>query len=218
MIYGALDSGTGPSDYLIDLGLRAANEARTTHLPELSERVRPPCTDFTPIWPGEHYRLLAALVKLLQPMVVVEIGTLHGLSALALKTFLPKRGQVTTFDIVPWTAFPETCFRQEDFDDNRLQQQIGDLAKPSVFDVHRNLMEQADLLFIDGPKDGVFERELLRNLETTKRSKSLLVIFDDIRVWNMLAIWHEIGRPKLDVTSFGHWSGTGFVEWKPVNH
>ncbi|MGH7312141.1 MAG: hypothetical protein ACREJV_03130 [Candidatus Rokuibacteriota bacterium] len=31
--------------------------------------------------------------------------------------------------------------------------------------------------------------------------------------WNMLAIWREIRMPKLDVTSFGHWSGTGLVEW-----
>ena len=23
----------------------------------------------------------------------------------------------------------------------------------------------------------------------------------------------EIARPKLDLTSFGHWSGTGLVEW-----
>src|SRR5262249_54076808 len=93
MIYGALDSGTGPSNYLINLALRAANEAQNTHLPKLSERVQPPCIDFTPIWPGEHYRLLAAVVKLVQPTVVVEIGTLHGLSALALKTFLPKTGR-----------------------------------------------------------------------------------------------------------------------------
>jgi len=217
MIYGALDSGTGPSDYLINLALRAANEARTTHLPELSERVRAPSTDFTPIWPGEHYRLLAVLVKLLQPRTVVEIGTLHGLSALALKKFLPKTGRVTTFDVLPWTAFPETCLRSADFDDNQLRQQIGDLANPSVFDIHRRLMEQADLLFVDGPKDGIFERELLGNLETVKRDNSLLIVFDDIRVWNMLAIWHDIRRPKLDVTSFGHWSGTGFVEWKPIN-
>jgi hypothetical protein len=39
-----------------------------------------------------------------------------------------------------------------------------------------------------------------------------IVVFDDIRVWNMLAIWHDLRWPKLDPTSFGHWSGTGICE------
>ncbi len=38
-------------------------------------------------------------------------------------------------------------------------------------------------------------------------------MFDDIRVWNMLEIWRGIRRPKLDLTSFGHWSGTGLVDY-----
>lgn len=40
-----------------------------------------------------------------------------------------------------------------------------------------------------------------------------ILVFDDIRAWNMLAIWREIRMPKLDLTSFGHWSGTGLVDW-----
>lgn len=40
-----------------------------------------------------------------------------------------------------------------------------------------------------------------------------IVMFDDIRLWNMLAIWWRLDRPKLDLTSFWHWSGTGLVDW-----
>jgi hypothetical protein len=29
----------------------------------------------------------------------------------------------------------------------------------------------------------------------------------------MLAIWRRIRRPKLDFTSFGHFTGTGLVLW-----
>jgi hypothetical protein len=29
----------------------------------------------------------------------------------------------------------------------------------------------------------------------------------------MLDIWYNLDKPKLDLTSFGHWSGTGLVEW-----
>jgi len=42
------------------------------------------------------------------------------------------------------------------------------------------------------------------------------VLFDDIRLWNMLDIWRSIDFPKLDLTSFGHWSGTGVVQWNPA--
>src|SRR5438270_83986 len=67
MIYDTLNTYGRPSDYLIDLALRAAQEAWHTELPDLTGRVAADGNDFTRIWPGEHYRLLAALVKLLQP-------------------------------------------------------------------------------------------------------------------------------------------------------
>src|SRR5436305_14334344 len=101
MIYDTLNTYGRASDYLIDLALRASQEAWHTELPDLSRRVDSDSNDFTRIWPGEHYRLLAALVKLLQPKRVVEVGTFRGLSALALKKFLPVAGKIATFDIVP---------------------------------------------------------------------------------------------------------------------
>jgi predicted O-methyltransferase YrrM len=214
MIYDTLNTYRGASDYLIDLALRAAQEAWHTELPELSARVAADGNDFTRIWPGEHYRLLAALVKLLQPKRVVEIGTFRGLSALALKKYLPAAGKITTFDVVPWNSFADTCLRPEDFEDDRLRQQIGDLSDPAVFELHRRLIQETELLFLDGPKDGVFERKFLQQLETVDFHKPLLLVMDDIRFWNMLATWQDIARPKLDLTSFGHWSGTGLVEWR----
>src|SRR5205085_8915198 len=134
-------------------------------------------------------RLLAALVKLLQPKRVVEIGTFRGLSALALKKYLPAAGKLDTFDIVPWNSIPETCLHAKDFQDDRLRQQIGDLSDPAVFELHRSVIQETELLFVDGPKDGVFERKFLQQLETVDFHKPLLVVIDDIRFWNMLAIW-----------------------------
>jgi predicted O-methyltransferase YrrM len=214
MIYDTLNTYGASSDYLIDLALRAAQEAWHTQLPELSGRVAADGNDFTRIWPGEHYRLLAALVKLLQPKRVIEVGTFRGLSALALKKFLPADGKITTFDVVPRDSLPNTCLRPEDFLDDRLRQQIGDLSDARVFELHRSLIQETELLFVDGPKDGVFERKLLQQLETVDFHKALLVVMDDIRFWNMLGIWQDIARPKLDLTSFGHWSGTGLVDWR----
>src|SRR5437868_2095542 len=175
MIYDTLNTYGGATDYLIDLGLRAAQEAWRTELPELSARVAADGNDFSRIWPGEHYRLLAALVKLLQPKRVVEIGTFRGLSALALKKYLPAAGKIATFDIVPWNSFADTCLRPEDFEDDRLRQQIGDLSNAAVFELHRSLVQETELLFMDGPKDGVFERKFLQQLETVDFHKPLLL-------------------------------------------
>ena len=216
MIYDTLNTYGAASDYLIDLALRAAQEAWHTELPDLRARVAADGNDFTRVWPGEHYRLLAALVKLLQPKRVTDVGTFRGLSALALKKFLPAGGKITTFDIVPWDSVPNTCLRPEDFGDDRLRQQVGDLSEAAVFESHRSLIRETELLFVDGPKDGVFERKLIQQLESVDFQKPLLVVMDDIRFWNMLAIWQEIARPKLDLTSFGHWSGTGLIEWRAI--
>jgi len=214
MIYDTLNTAGGPNDYLIDLALRAASEARHLQLPELSQRVDAASTDFTRVWPGEHYRLLAALVELLQPKCVIEIGTFRGLSALALKKFLPADGQIVTFDLIAWETVPDTCLRAEDFADQRLRQENANLSEFSSFQTQRGLIQETEFMFVDGPKDGEFERKLLQHLETVEFRKPLLLVFDDIRFWNMLAVWHEIRRPKLDLTSFGHWSGTGLVDWR----
>jgi hypothetical protein len=39
-----------------------------------------------------------------------------------------------------------------------------------------------------------------------------LLILDDIRFTNMIPLWRAISSPKLDLSSFGHWSGTGLVD------
>ncbi len=213
MIYDTLNTSGKPSGYLIDLALCAAKEAWQTQLPELSRRVDAASNDFTSVWPGEHYQLLAALVKILQPKRVIEIGTFRGLSALAMKQFLPVDSEIITFDIVPWNSIPDTSLRAEDFTAGRLRQVLADLSQPAEFESHRGLLQKTDLLFMDGPKDGSFERKFLQQLETIHCPQPFLLVLDDIRFWNMLAIWHEIARPKLDLTSFGHWSGTGLVEW-----
>ena len=75
------------------------------------------------------------------------------------------------------------------------------------------MLEQADIIFMDALKDGKQEYLFLENFSKLQFKKKCLFIFDDIRLWNMLDIWYNLNKPKLDMTSFGHWSGTGLVEW-----
>lgn len=169
-------------------------------------------------WPGEHYRLLAALVRLLEPRLVLEIGTYQGHSALAMLPELPTSGRIVTFDVVPWTQIQGCLLRPEDFADGRMAQGIADLGDARQAELHADLIGTADLIFVDAAKDGVLERLILENFAAVGLKDGVIVVFDDIRVWNMLDIWRRIERPKLDVTSLGHYSGTGLIDWSGSSH
>jgi hypothetical protein len=90
---------------------------------------------------------------------------------------------------------------------------VADLSDPEVVMRHSDVLLSADVIFVDGPKDGRFQPTLLSELKQLPLMRQPLLVFDDIRLWNMLALWRSIKRPKLDVTSLAHWSGTGLVDW-----
>lgn len=212
----SLDDDPGAaSPRLIDVALRAAAAAQTIRFEALRERI-PGALHLLETWPGEHYRLLAALVQVLQPKRVIEIGTCSGDSALALLAALPPDGRLTTFDLVPWQQFPHRVLREEDFADGRLVQQLDDVTHADGLQRHEALFRDADLVFIDAAKDGQMEARLVDLLVRFPFRTRPLLVFDDIRLWNMLAVWRTLPWPKLDVTSFGHWTGTGLAEWRPA--
>jgi predicted O-methyltransferase YrrM len=211
IIMSADDDPGRPNDRLIQLALDAVAAARVETLPLLAGRGGADIR-YANVWPGEHYKLLAGIVAVLKPKRIIEIGTLTGLSALALRQRLPVGGELITFDIVPW----QNCnpsLRAGDFADGQMRQILADLTQPQVFAQHQPLLEQADLFFIDAAKDGVCEPRLIQHLNQCRFAKPPIVIFDDIRLMNMVYIWRSIDKPKLDLTSFGHWSGTGIIEW-----
>ncbi len=216
MLYSEDDSVSRPSARLIELSIQAIIHAqRNTSMGEIGERMsgRFSYPDATVnLWPGEHYRLLAAFVQVLKPTAVVEIGTAEGLSALSMLKYLPIGGWVTTFDVVPWDRYPRSCLQPEDFQDGRLRQIVADLGEASTFEQHRAILSRADLIFIDAAKDGVLEHKLIANFQTVRFESRPLFVFDDIRLWNMLSVWRALTWPKLDLTSFGHWCGTGISE------
>lgn len=163
------------------------------------------------IFPGEHYRLLASFVSILKPSVVIEIGTHLGISALAMKKELPVGSKIHTFDICPWSNFPDTVLTQSDFDE-QLIQNTENLLDPLVFEKYKTIFEEADLIFLDAAKDGKMEKIFLKYFSQCNFKKKPILVIDDIRLWNMLHIWNDISLPKLDITSFGHYTGTGIVD------
>lgn len=151
------DERMQPSDELIDLALRTAQRARSTHVPTLQERATTPKQrSWVNQWPGEHYRWLAALAEELQPRTIVEIGTFAGMGLLALKSGAPRTASLISYDIVDWREIPGRLLVEADFDD-RTEQRLGDLSEPAYFRSQESVLSNADLIFIDGPKDGRFE-------------------------------------------------------------
>ncbi len=213
--FSALFSAVGqpgqPTPELFSFGVSCAAEALTIDLSSVSSKIKKG-DNYIDIYPGEHYKLLAAIIKMKQPLVVAELGTHLGYSALCMKPFMPAGGHIYTFDIIPWNQFDDTILKAEDFNSG-LTQFTDDLTKWESVQKHRDMLEQADVIFMDALKDGKQEYSFLENFSKLQFKKKCLFIFDDIRLWNMLDIWYNLDKPKLDMTSFGHWSGTGLVEW-----
>lgn len=217
-VWSALDPngiyGQNPSPALVELALDAAREASKTRLPQLAQRAAAagsPSAAWVNQWPGEHYRLLVGLMRVLRPRLIVEIGTYTGASALAFLEHAEQDTRIVTYDIIPWDQIDGTLLGATDFEDGRFEQRIGDLAAPHYWATQRDLFLGADLVFVDGPKDTVFEPKMLQLLAELRTEHGFLLVVDDIRFLEMLEPWARFPSPRLDVTSFGHWSGTGLA-------
>lgn len=162
------------------------------------------------VFPGEHYRLLKAIAGILDPSVAVEVGTYTGMGSVALKQGM-RTGRLYTVDIAPWHCFT-THLTQADFDSGMVEQIIADLSQKAAFERFRPVLDEATLIFMDAPKDGRFEYAFLDLLSDLQPRAGKLLILDDIRFVNMIDLWRSIASPKLDLSSFGHWSGTGLVD------
>ncbi len=216
MIFSQHDDPALVTDSLLALSLEAIRLASAIDLSSIASRLQSP-PYYPNLWPGEHYKLLAGFVQALEPKCIIEIGTYTGMSALALKQHLPLDGTITTFDLRSWKEDDRTILQEKDFENGVLKQEIADLSLEKEQIRYQSLLQQADLIFIDATHDGLLEKKILDNFQRISFRKLPYLILDDIRVWTMLKMWREVSYPKLDLTSFGHWSGTGIIEWKSLS-
>lgn len=216
-VLSQFDDSYSPNGRLVDLAIEAVKRASEIDLKELVD-LCPSDLDKKLVnnWPGEHYKLLAALVDVLKPKMAIEIGTFYGTGCLSMKKFLPADGQIITYDITPWYEFKSPVLSDSDFD-TRLEQRIMDLTDPVAAESQIEVFKKADFIFVDAAKDGVMEKLFCDFFDSIEFDKKPIVMFDDIRYIPMISIWRNIKHPKLDITSFGHWSGTGLVEWGQIS-
>ncbi len=206
-----LPTSTTASGFLIDALADAMKIAWREELNCCREGL--PDSKYLNIFPGEHYRLLSGFIKALEAQHVVEIGTWTGMGCLAMRNGLPPGGKITTFDVIAWDKLGvPSHFSEDDLKDGRIVQELGDLASDAVFEKHRATLEEADMIFMDAPKDGIFEYKMLAQLAKLSPKPNKLLILDDIRLPVMYDFWRSIQSPKLDISAFGHRSGTGLVD------
>lgn len=211
-ILTSADDDSRPNDFLLALSSHAIQDALQTSLGNLPVRTKDlPDSVYYNVFPGEHYRLLLVLARNVAKRNIVEIGTFTGMSAACMLQGMPGGCKLTTFDLLPWRQF-RSHLEEEEFTKGRIEQVLDDLANPTIFARHRHLLESAELIFCDAPKDGVFEPAFLANLTSVKPTSTCLLVLDDTRLLNMVDVWRAIRSPKIDLTSFGHWSGTGLVD------
>ena len=219
MIHDPDRDASQPTDELVRLLCAAATRTIEVDLRTLADRARRDDERRQLLtWPGHHYRLLAGLADELAAVSVVEVGTYTGASAL---TFADRPGvrSVVTYDIVPWQQVDDAMFDEADFKINGgcIEQRLADLQDPAVFAREAPVLEAADLIFLDGPKDVSFERRFLELLLAMPRRKRQCLVIDDVRVNTMVDIWQRFPVPKIDAASLGHWSGTGLVLLEPTH-
>jgi predicted O-methyltransferase YrrM len=204
-----------PSEQLLAVVFGATKEASQADLSWMEPRC--PTEDqrsWVRQWPGEHYRLLSGLVRALRPNLIVEVGTFTGSGSLALIDGTRANGngaKVITYDIFPWGDIPGTLLQAGDFVSGELEQRIGDLAEDSYFADQQGTLLAAELIFVDGPKDSKFEPIFFSRLLDLLAGSRHVVVADDIHFLNMVQLWNGLKVDKLDITSFGHWSGTGIM-------
>lgn len=152
----------------------------------------------------EHYKLIAYLATQITGKQYIDIGTYFGFSALALS--LDDNHQVVTYDVCDWIPDNQTStVKNKTNIEMKLMNCVNDM----------DIVSKVDLIILDiDPHDGVEEQVIIKALEENGFSGILLL--DDIHLnKDMQMFWDNITQKKYDLTTVGHWSGTGALIFDP---
>jgi predicted O-methyltransferase YrrM len=195
---------------MIKLNKAAINAVDITSCQEFLQW-NPAYKDFLTKGAGEeHYKLLNFLAKKVAEgkngILVSDIGTLYGSSAIAFATAHPSV-QVTTYDIanlIPTINGVKTINQVSNI---RRKFMSGQLDVANI--------AKSDLVLLDiDPHEGVEERKFVQLLKD-HGFKGLLVV-DDIHLnQEMIDFWESVSLRKVDITELGHWTGTGIIVYDP---
>jgi len=141
----------------------------------------------------EHYRLLIYIASLFNKDLMFDIGTNKCMSAAALSSgYTNKVKSYDVMKILPNNPIlPNVIYV------------LGDVCEDES-------LKDAKFIFLDTLHDGMFENRFLGHLHDINY-KGILML-DDIHLnLEMEKFWSNIIEEKWDITSKGHWSGSGLV-------
>lgn len=146
----------------------------------------------------EHYRLLIHLASSYNNIQIADIGTYRGASAIALAQ--NPNNKVFSLDV--------GVFRNDIPYDN-IEFRVGDFKTDT--NIQENILKSS-LIFLD--IDHLYDNEIWFYNFLIKNNWKGIMFCDDIHLCDeMERFWSEISHPKQDITSYGHFSGTGFVSF-----
>lgn len=155
----------------------------------------------------QEYRLYSYLTTFFDNTTILDIGTCNGTSAVALSH--NPSNKVISYDIVKQQYMGSTHVIHS-------KHNIKFNIKNVFDDLNEELVSKCKIVMIDIDHYETVEREIINRLKELKFSG--LIILDDItnhpdpeinRCMNRL--WNNIEGNKINVTKYGHWSGTGII-------
>ena len=159
----------------------------------------------------EHYKLLAYLSTLVDNETILDIGTYQGGSALALS--YNSNNKVISIDIKYQV--------ETNIDLDNIDFLEGDILRSED---GAELIKSTNFILYDTVHDGDTELEFHNYLLDTNWGG--ICLWDDIKYrWTgairegMQSFWNSIDdNQKMDLTKYGHWTGTGLVWYgkKPI--
>ena len=141
----------------------------------------------------EHYRILMYVSSILNKEIIFDVGTNRCFSAAALSFSM--KNLIKSFDIKKILMINPIL--------PRVQYIIGDATQDEQ-------LIKSTFAFLDTDHDGIFENIFINKLREIKWNGILML--DDIKQKGaMTEFWNSISEEKYDLTSKGHWNGTGAV-------
>jgi predicted O-methyltransferase YrrM len=170
----------------------------------------------------EHYKLFAAISMQLNNCKILEIGTHEGNSAVILSygKLFGNNIYIKTYDINNLVGKNCKTF----FDKYKIDYVLDNIFNHEYRELHKAEILAYDIIFIDiDPHNGILEYDMYCWLQTNNYKG--LILFDDIFLGlghkannydatnsKMIDFWNKIeSKHKINLTSIGHWSGTGLV-------
>lgn len=149
----------------------------------------------------DHYRLLAHMSSYFNNTTLIDIGTRSGASAIALAK--NPTNIIHSFDIEDLTPHSYS----------NVQYHKCKILESTEF---TSLILSSPFISLDVNHDGVFEQQFVNFL--TENNYVGLLYLDDIHAENfpeMESFWNSISIQKIDITMYGHCSGSGIVIFDP---